>query len=374
MADDAVYGTLLGGGCFAEFLGDDPAALAYVPVDRQIAEGKALLDEPVDILMGVIDSGVNTRHPQIAAVLQEARAFAGDDPEDRVGHGTAVAIAAMNAGGRLLSARVTDETDRPRLDAVLAALDWLGESGAKVVNMSLGFDPSGPGAARLCAAVARWAAEGVLVVAAAGNAGPDAPKPVPAGCDGAIAVASDEASSGLGDVVAPRAQRMGYAGFLYQRGLDHAQAGRIDAAQADLAALSSCAATGRDHARTAHLAVVLNAIALAFEAFGRQAQADPADPEPRYNRAALLFQARHLPEAAGELAAVLALSPAHADALWLQALVRGYSDDREGALASLDALLAVRADHPHAAAVRAVIAEAAGPVPAALQGHFEAQV
>lgn len=189
------------GGDLSGFLATDPRAatrIEGVPSDPGPPD-------PLAPLIGVVDSGVNAAHPQLAARLVEARSFVGNDPTDQLGHGTAVAIGTLGGGHKsgLLSARVTDDRHVPDLDAVIRAIDWLGERHAKIVNMSLGFEPSAPGAERLCAAIGGWPE--VLFFVAAGNLGPNV-SPLPAACqnNNILVVASDEPTSGPGDVIAPR--------------------------------------------------------------------------------------------------------------------------------------------------------------------------
>jgi tetratricopeptide (TPR) repeat protein len=272
---------------------------------------------------------------------------------------------------------VTDRTHRPRLDAVLAAIDWLGEAGARTVNLSLGFAPEVPGADRLCAAIDRWTDRGVLFVAAAGNEGPDVPR-LPAACPGGrvLAVASDEPTSGTGDVRAQRAVRTDYAGHLGALGraaVAAAEAGRRAEAEAGLAAIAAEArrsGLGVAHGVEGMVAHALGDRAAAFAAWGRMAEALPTDPAPRYNRAVLLFEAGEPAAAAAELAPALAINPQNHAALWFDAVIQARLNDRPGTIAALERLLAVAPDHRDAAGLRDALASDDGPPADVLRRHF----
>jgi tetratricopeptide (TPR) repeat protein len=136
-------------------------------------------------LVGVIDSGVATDHPQLAGYVRACADFGGDGPADTLGHGTAVALQLLFASGQrhppivIFSAKVTDAAGRIRQQAVLDAIEWVGQQGAAIVNLSLGFRGRREKYERLCAAIARH--PGILFYAAAGNFGPNV-QVFPAAC------------------------------------------------------------------------------------------------------------------------------------------------------------------------------------------------
>lgn len=167
-------------------------------------------------LIGVIDSGVSSSHPQLAGYLRASVDFGGDGLEDTLGHGTAVALVALFGQGRtnppcaILSAKVTDRFGNIREEAVVKAIDWMAEQGARVVNLSLGFRGNPDEYKALCAAIGRYPK--IYFVAAAGNYGPDVAV-FPAACGngnissvGALDESGKRADySGLGTFYAPGA-------------------------------------------------------------------------------------------------------------------------------------------------------------------------
>jgi len=123
-------------------------------------------------------------------------------------HGSAVASLLAGAGvRRVLAADVygTDPAGGNAL-AIVRALDWLAESGAKVVSISL----VGPRNAVLEKAIAALRRKGVVVVAAVGNDGPAAPPAYPASYPGVLAVTGVD-GRGRPLIEAGRALHLDYA-------------------------------------------------------------------------------------------------------------------------------------------------------------------
>ncbi|SCG79883.1 Serine protease, subtilisin family [Micromonospora echinaurantiaca] len=136
------------------------------------------------VKVGVIDTGVDQTHPDLAGNVAAAENFTAEpDALDRIGHGTHVASTIVGSGaasqGRykgmapgasLYSAKVCMEEGCPE-SAILAGMTWAAEQGVKVANMSLG-GPDSPGTDPIEAAVADLTQRyGVLFVVAAGNSG-----------------------------------------------------------------------------------------------------------------------------------------------------------------------------------------------------------
>jgi serine protease len=139
-------------------------------------------------LVAVIDSGLDGSHPEFAGRIAGARSFVGGNPlTDQQGHGTFVAgliaaqtnnaqgISGMAFGSRLLIAKVVRPSRQVSIEAEARAIRWAVDSGARVINLSLGGlrdprDPLRDTYSRLEAAAVRYAnTRGVVVVAAVGN-------------------------------------------------------------------------------------------------------------------------------------------------------------------------------------------------------------
>jgi subtilisin family serine protease len=142
--------------------------------------------QPVKV--AIVDSGIDDTLPDFQGRILDARSFVGGSPYiDTEGHGTFVAglIAANldNQGivgiaytAQLLIAKVVKPDGTIPLDAEVAAIRWAADSGARVINLSLGGvrDPGHPRrdtySPAEAAAVAYAFAKGAVVVAAVGNA------------------------------------------------------------------------------------------------------------------------------------------------------------------------------------------------------------
>ncbi|WP_030488001.1 S8 family serine peptidase [Micromonospora chokoriensis] len=137
------------------------------------------------VKVAVLDTGVDATHPDLADRIVEAQDFTGGgSARDGHGHGTHVAstIAGSGAaseglrkgvapGARLLVGKVLDDAGSGSNSAIIAGMEWAAHSGAKVVSMSLGGDPS-DGTDPMSQALNDLTAEtGALFVVAAGNAG-----------------------------------------------------------------------------------------------------------------------------------------------------------------------------------------------------------
>ncbi len=183
------------------------AAAAPLPVP-QYATSKIHVDEAHKLARGkrvtiaVIDTGIDTAHPVFAGGVRESfNALSGSAPAAEA-HGTAIAgiVGARNGftgvapDADLLAARAftTEKSGPAQSDtlALLKSLDWSVSRGARVVNMSF----AGPEDPLLGRAIDAAVKLGVVVIAAAGNGGPDAKPAYPAAFKSVIAVsATDDA-------------------------------------------------------------------------------------------------------------------------------------------------------------------------------------
>jgi subtilisin family serine protease len=160
------------------------------------------------IKVGVVDTGIDSRHPELASRLRGGQTFVGSELphlQDGVGHGTHVAgtIAAIDDSegvvgvapeAELYSLRVFDENGEfTNASALIEAIDWAIANGLRVLNMSLG----GPESSILeSEAFDRAAASGVLVFASTGNDGRRLTN-YPAAYGGAIGVGAVDSSLAL---------------------------------------------------------------------------------------------------------------------------------------------------------------------------------
>ncbi|MFF7175184.1 S8 family peptidase [Streptomyces pseudovenezuelae] len=140
------------------------------------------------VKVAVLDTGIDTTHPDLAAAVRASKNFTGTaGTDDMVGHGTHVAATLAGSGARsggrykgvapgagILDAKVLDDNGEGSDSSVIAGLEWAAGQGAKVANLSLGQEDT-PGEDPVEAAVnALSKSTGMLTVAAAGNEGPDA--------------------------------------------------------------------------------------------------------------------------------------------------------------------------------------------------------
>ncbi|MDH6550651.1 S8 family peptidase [Streptomyces sp. SAI-041] len=138
--------------------------------------------------VAVLDTGIDTTHPDLAAAVTEAKDFSGTgSTDDKAGHGTHVAATVAGSGARsggrykgvapgaeILNAKVLNDDGEGTDSSVIAGLEWAAGQGARVANLSLGQEDT-PGEDPVEAAVnALSKSTGMLTVAAAGNEGPDA--------------------------------------------------------------------------------------------------------------------------------------------------------------------------------------------------------
>lgn len=150
-------------------------------------------------IIGMVDSGVDTRMSALQGADLRVRRFVADEREaGDTTHGTAVATILVGQPGTVLPgllprARLRAAEPFVRLpsgtlaaDAVglVKSLEWLVAERAQVIGMSL----TGPENLVLAAAIQRTQARGVLVAAAVGNAGRNAPPAHPAALDGVLGV------------------------------------------------------------------------------------------------------------------------------------------------------------------------------------------
>lgn len=172
--------------------------------------------------IGMVDSAVDANVPALAGQKLHQQSFLADGAVPAgADHGTAIATlflgrpdsAHLDGSGLLpaadLYAAAIFERHGGRVEAsafaIAAALDWMVAQHVPVVNVSL----SGEDNALMALAVSRASERGTVLVAAAGNAGPQAPPAYPAALPSVIAVTAVDKN----EAIMPQANRGDYIAF-----------------------------------------------------------------------------------------------------------------------------------------------------------------
>ena len=152
------------------------------------------------IRIGAIDSSVDLAHPALQSALIVRRSFtSGKAPTTDTAHGTAIAamlvgrsdgtaIAGLLRGATLFHASIFQKSKRGPVASsadFLRAVDWLIRSGVTVINASVTSETEN---AVVLYAMSMLSHEDVILVAAAGNRGPNGPPAYPAAIESAFAV------------------------------------------------------------------------------------------------------------------------------------------------------------------------------------------
>lgn len=174
----------------------DPAqyVLSKLEIEQahQLATGKS-------VLLAVIDSAIDGSHPDLAgSIAKNFDALGGQSNPQLHGTEMAGAIAAhgkllgIAPGVQLLAARAFDNTPgkaRGTSFDIFKSLQWAADNGARVINMSFA-GPADPTLHRMLAAAY---AKDIVLIAAAGNNGPNATPAYPGADPDVIAVTATDA-------------------------------------------------------------------------------------------------------------------------------------------------------------------------------------
>ncbi|MHC4041702.1 S8 family serine peptidase [Bradyrhizobium sp. 23AC] len=173
----------------------DPAQYALtklrLPQAHTLAHG-------ANVTVAVIDSGIDTKHPELANSVADNFDALGSAEGPHV-HGTGI------AGAIVAHDRLMGSAPQARIIAIrafggsnggaesssyiiLRSLNYAAEHGAQIVNMSF----AGPKDAVIERAIAATAARGLVLIAAAGNAGAKSPPLYPAANPNVIAVSATD--------------------------------------------------------------------------------------------------------------------------------------------------------------------------------------
>ncbi|MBX3015911.1 MAG: S8 family peptidase [Caldilineaceae bacterium] len=177
--------------------GDDPTGYinqnAFAQINLTGTTTATTTFQGQGITIAVLDTGVDLDHPVLAARLLPGWDIISDDalPDDEGfglgwGHGTHVTgiLAQVAPQSQILPVRVLDSNGRGNTFTLAYAIEWAVKQGADVINLSLGtpFDSF-----ILRDTIQQATAQGVIVVAAAGNMNTDQPQ-FPASYPAVIAV------------------------------------------------------------------------------------------------------------------------------------------------------------------------------------------
>ena len=159
---------------------------------HKVATGK-------EVLIAVIDSKVDSQHPDLAgSIAEEYDAVGRPDPPHTHGTGMIGAIAAQRKllgiapNAKILAvhafATSTRQTPEATTRQILAGIEWAIQKGARIINMSFAgrYDPM------IQLAMKNAHEKGVILIAAAGNMGPKSPPLYPAADPNVIAVTATD--------------------------------------------------------------------------------------------------------------------------------------------------------------------------------------
>ncbi|MET8101308.1 S8 family serine peptidase [Streptomyces sp. NPDC005236] len=167
------------------------------------AWGKGLDGKGVKV--AVLDTGVDTHHPDVADRVGESQSFVPDETvEDGHGHGTHTASTVGGSGAAsdgaekgvapgadLMIGKVLSDEGYGQDSWIIAGMEWAAGHGARVISMSLGSSEPSDGTDPMSRAVDRLTDEtGALFVIAAGNSGGEGTLGSPGAADEALTVAA----------------------------------------------------------------------------------------------------------------------------------------------------------------------------------------
>nr|WSW65997.1 S8 family serine peptidase [Streptomyces sp. NBC_00995] len=166
------------------------------------------------IKVAVLDTGIDTDHPDVKDRILETRSFVpGEEVDDKNGHGTHVASTIAGSGAAsggvnkgvapaagLLVGKVLSDEGSGADSGIIEAMEWAKAQGADVVSMSLGSSIPDDGTDPMAQAVNSLSADGgPLYVIAAGNAYGSGTIGSPGSADKALTIAAVDKQDGRAD-------------------------------------------------------------------------------------------------------------------------------------------------------------------------------
>ncbi len=137
------------------------------------------------IKIGIVDTGIDANHPDFSMRIAQVKDLTGEGPLDYNGHGTHIAgiIGGSGAasGGAFRGvawecvfyvAKALRGDGTGSTSDVMAGIDWAVQQGVQVLNVAPGSDEPSDGSDALAVMCDAAVSKGVVVCAAAGNAGP----------------------------------------------------------------------------------------------------------------------------------------------------------------------------------------------------------
>lgn len=134
-----------------------------------------------EIIVAVLDTGIDTHHPEFAGRIKGTVNFSGSETSDDVyGHGTHIAgiigaglndsgMAGVAPGISLLNVKVAEDDGTCKIENVSRGINWAVDNGASIINISIQLTSTSQA---LEEAVQYAENHGVIIVAAAGNNSP----------------------------------------------------------------------------------------------------------------------------------------------------------------------------------------------------------
>ena len=177
-------------------------AAQYVLAKLQSAQAQQIVTGK-DVLVAVIDSEIDAKHPDLdGSIVKSFDALGGNEKPHA--HGTSIAgaiaehgkLLGIAPGAQVLAVHAFDDTPgvaRGNSFAIYKGLQWAADNGARVVNMSFA-GPAEPTLQRMLAAAFD---KGMVLIAAAGNAGPKSDPLYPAADPNVIAVTATDSDDHL---------------------------------------------------------------------------------------------------------------------------------------------------------------------------------
>lgn len=147
------------------------------------------------VVIGLLDGAIDASDDALDGIEIETKSFVDADTDPR--HATAVASLIAGKGrlrdAALRAATVADATGEAGVDAIVRGLDWTVSRGARVVNVAL----SGPYNKILDRGFEAATGDGVAIVAAVGNEGPEVAPRYPAAFGDVLAVTALDANAAI---------------------------------------------------------------------------------------------------------------------------------------------------------------------------------